>query len=273
MNFRTIPEYFLPELTRDPYTIYQRGDLSLKTVQEVSKLAGISIRTLHHYDAIGLLSPTTTTEAGYRLYDETALERLQCILLFRELEFPLKDIKEILDSPNFERNKALEQQIKLLTMKKEHLENLIDLARGIQTIGVKKLMNFDAFDTKKIDEYAKQAKESYGSTPAYKEFEEKSKGRSKEQEKALGVGMMNIFAEIGKLLSYQPSDDAVQAKVNELRTYITEHFYNCTPEIFSDLGQMYAGGGEMTDNINNYAGEGTAEFTADAIRIYCERLK
>ena len=133
-------------------------------------------------------------------------------------------------------------------------------------------MDFVAFDTKKIDEYAKQAKESYGSTPAYKEFEEKSKGRSKEQEKAIGVGMMNIFADMGKLLSLQPSDDVVQAKVNELRTYITENFYNCTPEILFSLGQMYAGGGSMTENINNYAGEGTAEFAAAAIQIYCARL-
>ena len=245
----------------------------MKTVHEVSKLAGISVRTLHHYDAIGLLSPTTTTEAGYRLYDEEALERLQCILLFKELEFPLKDIKEILDSPNFERSKALEQQIELLTMKKEHLENLINLARGIQATGVKKIMDFKAFDTKKMDDYAKQAKESYGSSPAYKEFEEKSKGRSKEQEKAISIGMMNIFADIGKMLSLEPSDEAVQAKVAELRAYITEHFYNCTPEILSGLGQMYAAGGEMTENINNYSGEGTAEFTAEAIRIYSKKQK
>ena len=244
----------------------------MKTVQEVSKLAGISIRTLHHYDAIGLLSPTTTTEAGYRLYDDDALARLQCILLFKELEFPLKDIKEILDSPNFERNKALDQQIELLKLKKEHLENLIDLATGIRMIGVKKLMNFEAFDTKKIDEYAKQAKESYGSTPAYKEFEEKSKNRTKEQEKNISVGMMNLFADIGKLLSLEPSDATVQAKVAELRAYITEHFYNCTPEILLGLGEMYAGGGSMTDNINNYAGEGTAEFAAKAIRFYCAHL-
>jgi DNA-binding transcriptional MerR regulator len=78
----------------------------MKTVNEVSKLTGISVRTLHHYDEIGLLTPTAVTEAGYRLYDDTALERLQHILLFRELEFPLKDIKDILDSPDFERNKA-----------------------------------------------------------------------------------------------------------------------------------------------------------------------
>ncbi len=245
----------------------------MKTVHEVSKLAGISVRTLHHYDAIGLLSPTETTEAGYRLYDDDALARLQCILLFKELEFPLKDIKAILDSPNFERNKALDQQIELLKLKKEHLENLIDLATGVRMIGVKKLMNFDAFDTKKIDEYAKQAKESYGTTPAYKEFEEKSKGRSKEQEKQLGIGMMNLFADLGKLISHDVSETIVQEKVAELQSYITEHYYTCTPEILQGLGEMYAGGGSMTDNINNYAGAGTAEFAAKAIRIYCARLQ
>jgi len=245
----------------------------LKTVHEVSQLAGISVRTLHHYDAIGILSPTETTEAGYRLYDDDALARLQCILLFKELEFPLKDIKAILDSPNFERNKALDQQIELLKLKKEHLENLIDLATGIRMIGVKKLMNFDAFDTKKIDEYAKQAKESYGNTPAYKEFEKKSKGRSKEQEKQLGIGMMNIFADFGKLISHNASETIVQEKVAELQSYITEHYYTCTPEILQGLGEMYVGGGSMTDNINNYAGAGTAEFVAEAIKIYCARLQ
>lgn len=245
----------------------------MKTVHEVSELAGISVRTLHYYDAIGLLSPTQTTGAGYRLYDNDALERLQCILLFKELEFPLKDIKQILDSPGFERNKALDQQIELLKLKKEHIENLIDLATGIRTIGVKKLMSFEAFDTKKIDEYAKQAKESYATTPAYKEFEEKSKGRSKEHEKQLGIGMMNIFADFGKLLSHDTADAVVQEKVTELRAYITEHYYNCTPEILKSLGEMYAGGGSMTENINNYAGEGTAEFAAEAIRTYCARLK
>ena len=132
-------------------------------------------------------------------------------------------------------------------------------------------MDFKAFDTKKMDDYAKQAKESYGSTTAYKEFEEKSKGRTKEDEKSLGIGMMNIFSEIGKMLSLKPSDEAVQEKVAELRAYITKHYYNCTPEILSGLGRMYAGGGEMTENINNYAGEGTAEFAAEAIQFYCKR--
>ena len=104
----------------------------MKTVNEISKITGVSVRTLHHYDSIGLLKPTKVTEAGYRLYDDTALKRLQQILLFRELEFPLKDIRDILESPRFDRAKALEQQIALLELKKEHIENLLDLARGIK---------------------------------------------------------------------------------------------------------------------------------------------
>ena len=109
----------------------------MMTVNEVSKLTGVSIRTLQYYDKIGLLHPAKYTEAGYRLYNDAALETLQQILLFRELEFPLKDIKEIISRPDFDRSKALEQQIKLLTLKKEHIENLIDLAKGIKLLGVR----------------------------------------------------------------------------------------------------------------------------------------
>ena len=86
----------------------------MMTVHEVSKISGVSIRALHHYHNIGLLPATEVTEAGYRLYDDTALERLHHILLFKELEFSLKEIKDILDSPDFDRNRALEQQIHLL---------------------------------------------------------------------------------------------------------------------------------------------------------------
>ena len=145
----------------------------MRTVHEVSKLTGVSIRTLHYYDRIGILHPTETTLSGYRLYDDTALERLQCILLFRELQFPLKEIKRILDSPNFDRNRALDQQIALLELRKERLGELIDLAREIRRTGVKKL-DFTAFDTKKLEEYAQQAKENWGNTEAYQEYEEKS---------------------------------------------------------------------------------------------------
>lgn len=240
----------------------------MRTVNEVSKLTGVSIRTLQYYDKIGLLEPTEYTESGYRLYDDTALETLQQILLFRELEFPLKEIREILSDPDFDRNRALEQQITLLTMKKERLQNLIDLARGIQLEGVKK-MDFSAFDTQKIDEYTKQAKEKWGKTAEYKEFEEKAKNRSKEEERAVMEQFMQLFVDFGNMRDAGPKSDSAQEQVKRLQDYITKHFYTCSKEILGSLGQMYAGGGEFTDHIDRVGGEGTAMFTAEAIRVYC----
>ena len=131
----------------------------MKTVKDVSKIAGISIRTLQYYDKIGLLISSNHTEAGYRLYGEDDMKKLQQILLFRELEFPLKDIKNIMESDNFDRDVALKQQIELLIMKKQHIENLILFTKGIKDLGVD-YMNFKVFDTSKIDEYAENAKYS-----------------------------------------------------------------------------------------------------------------
>ncbi|MEE0914575.1 MAG: MerR family transcriptional regulator [Ruminococcus sp.] len=242
----------------------------MKTVHEVSKLAGVSIRTLQYYDKIGLLHPAKYTESGYRLYDDTALEKLQQILLFRELEFSLKDIKAIMDNPNFDRRKALEQQIALLTLKKEHLKNLIDLARDIKDIGVNK-MDFTAFDTSKIDEYAAQAKSLWGNTPEYREFEEKSKNRTAQEEQTISTQMMGIFAEFGTMLKLDPSAEKVQSQVKKLQDFITENFYNCSDEILYSLGSMYVSGGDFTENIDMTGGKGTAEFVFKAIKIYCNK--
>lgn len=242
----------------------------MMTVHEVSKISGVSIRALHHYDRIGLLLATEVTQAGYRLYDEAALERLQHILLFKALEFSLKDIKEILDSPDFDRSKALEQQIHLLEMRKEHLQNLIDLARGIKAIGVKH-MSFEAFDTRKIDEYAAQAKASWGTTDAYKEYEQKAAGRTKEAQQKLNVEMMNIFAEFGKIKELSPEGEEAVALAKKLQDYITENYYTCTDEILLGLGAMYAGGGDFTTNIDKVGGEGTAVFACEAIKAMVGR--
>lgn len=240
----------------------------MMTVNQVSKLTGVSVRTLQYYDSIGLLKPSGYTEAGYRLYDDTALERLQQILLFRELEFPLKEIKIIIDAPDFDRNKALQQQIELLTMKKEHLENLIDFARGLKLIGVRKV-DFKAFDTKKLDEYSRRAREQWGKTPEYKEFEEKTAGQSADEQRSMAEEFMQIFAEFGQMMGLAPSEETVQTQVKKLQDYITDHFYTCTKEILGGLGKMYCAGGEFTENIDNAGGTGTAQFTAEAIEIYC----
>lgn len=217
----------------------------MMTVHEVSKISGVSIRALHHYDKIGLLPATEVTKAGYRLYDDKALERLQHILLFKELEFSLKEIKDILDSPGFDRSKALEQQIQLLELRKEHLQNLNDLAWGIKTIGVKN-MSFEAFDTKKIDEYAAKAKASWGQTDAYKEYEQKSEGRTKEVQQKLNIEMMDIFAQFGKIKDQKPDSEEAIRLSKKLQDHITENYYTCTNEILQSLGEMYAGGGGMS---------------------------
>ena len=239
----------------------------MMAVNEVSKLTGVSIRTLQYYDTIGLLKPIEYTESGYRLYDDTSLERLQQILLFKELEFPLKEIKKIIDAPNFDRNKALEQQIELLTMKKEHLENLISFARGIKGIGVK-YMDFKVFDTRKIDEYSKRAKEQWGQTSEYKEFEEKTKNWTKDDEATVANEFMQLFVEFGQMKEMDPADEQVQVHVRKLQDYITDHFYTCSDKILSGLGRMYAGGGELTENIDDVGGAGTAEFVSKAIDTF-----
>ena len=243
----------------------------MMTVHEVSRLTGVSIRTLQYYDQIGLLHPAEYTEAGYRLYDDAALETLQQILLFRELEFPLKDIRRIIQSPSFDREKALEQQIELLRLKKEHLEQLIKLARGIKEKGAKTDMSFSAFDTRKIDEYAAKAKASWGDTPEYQEYTQKAKDRTKEQTAELNGRMMAIFSEFGEIRTGEAGSEKAQALVRKLQAFITEYFYTCSNEVLAGLGQMYTAGGEMTENIDKAGGEGTAAFVQQAIRIYCAR--
>lgn len=194
---------------------------------------------------------------------------LQQILLFRELEFPLKEIKRIIDSPDFNRNKALEQQMKLLTMKKEHLEGLISFARKIKETGVNK-MDFQVFNTTKMDEYTKKAKEQWGQTAEYKEYEEKTGNQSPEAQKQALRNFMLIFAEFGKMTDKKPEDSDVQLKVKELQDYITNHFYKCSNEVLKCLGEMYVSGGEFTENIDKAAGDGTAVFVAKAIDVYCK---
>lgn len=239
----------------------------MKTVKEVSELTGVSVRALHHYDAIGLLRPTRVTEAGYRLYDGEALKRLWTILLFRELDFPLAAIRAILDNPATDRENVLNAQIELLEMRRNRLDGVIRLAKNVRDRGGE-AMNFQAFDREKQKEYARRAKETWGGTEAYREFEEKDAGRAPEEKEEVNEGLMRIFREFGGLLALDPADAPVQAQVKALKDYITKHFYDCKPEILAGLGQMYAAGGEMTQNIDAAGGKGTAEFVGRAIEIF-----
>lgn len=242
----------------------------MKSVKEIAEQTGVSVRTLHHYDAIGLLKPTRVTEAGYRYYDEAALERLYLILLFRELDFPLKQIGDILDAPDYDRNRVLEQQIDLLKTKQDRLEYMAGMARGIKLLGIKNL-ELEGFNMKKIDDYAAQAKALYGKTEAYKEYTQKSGRRTADQNKAVNDQVMDFFVRLGQLKDQAPDSEAVQNWVRELQSFFTEHFYNCTPQILLGLAEMYAGGGTMTENIDAAGGKGTGEFARKAIELYCKK--
>ena len=241
----------------------------MKTVAQVSKLTGVSVRTLHHYDEIGLLKPAQVTEAGYRLYDDISLQRLHAIMLLKELQFPLKEIRNILDSPGFDPMQALQQQIELLELQKKHLEDLISHARTIQKTGVIP-MDFSSFDTEKIDRYAAQAKEKWGKTDAYKESEVTTAGQSKAQMQETGDKLMDIFRQFGEVKHLSPASSEAQALVAKLQNFITENYYTCTKQILFGLGQMYAAGDEMNKNIDKAGGEGTGAFAKAAIEIYCK---
>ena len=244
----------------------------MRTVHEVSELAHLSVRTLRHYDKIGLLKPSGRSEAGYRLYSDDDLARLQQIMLFRELEFSLADIGAILDSPGFDRDKALDQQIELLELRREHIGSLIDMAKALRG-GEESTLEFEPFDTSKLDEYAEQAKASWGKTPQWKEYEDKWAGRPKEEQVAMGKSLMELFVPFGRMSAEgaDPSCEEALAQVAKIQAFIAENYYDCTNEILAGLGQAYGSGGDFTRNINAAAGPGAAEFAAAAVRAYCER--
>jgi DNA-binding transcriptional MerR regulator len=243
----------------------------VKTVKEMAALTGVSPRTLRYYDSIGLLKPAQVTEAGYRLYDDAALERLHMIIVYRELGLSLNEISAILDAADYDRNRVLEHQIGLMQEKVRKLQDRISLAKGMLVLGVKN-MDFNNFDPKKMDEYSTQAKALYGKTDAYKEFQQKSKGRTKEQEKDLGAQVMDFFARLGQMRPCRPDSEEAQNWVKELQDFFTANFYTCTPQILKGLGESYAGGGSMTENIDKAGGAGTGAFAKEVIDIYVNRL-
>lgn len=240
------------------------------TVKQVSELTGLSVRTLHYYDSIGLLKPASVTEAGYRMYDDTSLSRLQSILLFRELQFPLKEIKEIIDSPDFDKQQAIAQQIKLLELKHRHIGELISFARKIQAKGVRNV-DFKAFEENEFERYKSEVKAKWGKTEAYKQYEKKSACYSKTDYEKTAEEMMKIFAEFGELRTLPPDSEKVLQKVAALQNYISENFYTCTNDILKQLGKMYVCDERFKKNIDLSGGKGTAEFAGQAIKAYCNK--
>lgn len=242
-------------------------------IKEFAELAGVSVRTLHYYDEIGLLKPSSVDEQnGYRFYDERCLERMQEILFYRELDFPLKDIQMILFSPDHDKQAALKEQKCLLTLKKERLERLI---AALDSAMKGEDLSMNIFDNSEFEakrgEYAKEAKEKWGATAAYKEFAEKTKNYTKEKQSEVNSAMDSIIADFAVCMKggWAPESGEAQALVKKLQDFITENCYNCTKEILSGLGEMYTADERFTANIDRHGG-GTAEFISRAVKEYCK---
>ncbi|HFU4206046.1 TPA: MerR family transcriptional regulator [Streptococcus suis] len=236
------------------------------TVKQVSQLTGLTVRTLHHYDQIGLLKPAFVAENGYRYYNQENLARLQEILLFRELDFSLKDIEQLLDVTEVNRQQVLRDHITLLELKRERLDRIINHARLLTEKGGE-VMDFHAFDSSQLEDYKAEAKERWGQTAAYAEFEE---GYDASKDRVFAREMQSIFEAFGKMQSLEASHPDVQAQVATLQAYITENFYTCTKEILQGLGLMYVEDERFSANIDRAGGLGTATFVSQAIAVYCQ---
>ena len=237
-------------------------------IKEFSRFTGVSVRTLHYYDEIGLLKPARVDKAtGYRYYDEHSLLRMQEILFYRELDFPLKHIEEILTSPNYDKHKALQAQKEMLILKKERLERLIFAIDG----ATKGENVMKAFDNTEFEKYKAEAQEKWGKTEAYKEHAEKTKGYSKDKWNSMAAGMDAIMGQFAASMKQgdAPDSGAAQDLVKALQNHITENYYTCTKEILFGLGQMYVTDERFKANIDKH-GDGTAAFICEAIRTYCK---
>jgi DNA-binding transcriptional MerR regulator len=239
-------------------------------VKAVADLVGISVRTLHHYDEIGLLIPEETTESGYRVYSDENLEALQQILFFRELGFPLKKIKEIIDSPSFERQETLEMQHKMLLEKKNRLNKMIrtiekTIKHSKGEIEMSNKEKFEGFDFSH-NPYEQEAREKWGDK-AVDEANEKAKNMTfSDQEK-----FNEIYRNLATLRHLSPDSNKAQEGIDEWYHFLNK-IGNYSPEAFKGLGQMYVNDERFTKNIDKF-GEGLAAFMCEAMSIYADKQK
>lgn len=276
----------------------------MRTVKDVSEITGISIRTLRYYDEIGLLKPTELTEAGYRLYDNKALEKLQEIMFFKELEIPLIDIKKIMDNPNYDKERALLAQKSLLEQKRNRLNGIIelitDVMKGVNT------MSFGAFSNEEVQKMVNHtlscmSKESldeqvqkYGSMEKYKEYlisgfaneratadllkwygsKEKvmkavmqSTG-SAEEIKQVQDENAKIYKQFMAAKEAGNMDMAHSAVEMLAENYKTMFMLDNARNILIDLAKEYSSNEKLAEVTDKQYGAGCAEYTANAIKIY-----
>lgn len=242
-------------------------------VKQLAKLAGVTPRTLHHYDEIGLLTPTRVESNGYRHYESKDLLRLQQIMFFRELDFPLKEIQKILSSPHFDMTDALRDHRQLIHIKKKRLDNLLKtIDNTLKKITTQHTMKdtdlYDGFSKEESEVYAKEAKERWGHTDAYKQSVGKYESLSKEQKLKMKQDSENLMNEIVANMDKKPSSPEVQALIQRHYGGL-RFFYEPTLEIYRGLANMYVDDPRFTAYYEKYA-TGLATFMRDAMYTFCD---
>ena len=241
------------------------------SIGETAKLLGISLRTLRYYDEIGLVRPSETSDAGYRFYDDAALSTLQQALFFRKLEFPLRDIADILSRPDYDRRQALLERKALLLLERQRIDGLIALAdASIEgEIDMTQQRNLEKELSARRAEYAKEAAARWGKTDEYQESLNRQAARSSQEDAAMQQEADEIFAAFAAAMDKGPASPEAQALVKRWLAHITRYYYPCTKEILACLGQMYTADERFTATLDRF-GDGNARFISEAIALYCE---
>lgn len=247
------------------------------TVKAVADVAGVSVRTLHHYDHVGLLRPSATSAAGYRLYGDADLERLQQVLFFRELGFELREIKAIVDSPSFDRAEALRAHRRVLVERRERIGQLVELVdRTIESLeGGVTMTNeerFAGFDDPKLAEYQEEARQRWGHTDAYRESARRTARYTKKDWDAIKAEGSEITLAIAAHMGRPATDPEVQKQIARHHRQIDERFYACSPEIYRGLAEGYVAD-ERFKAFYEKVKPGLAEFMRVGMLVYADELE
>lgn len=245
----------------------------LMTVNVVAKMTGITIRTLHYYDQIELLSPSCVSSAKYRFYSHEDLDRLQQILFFKEVGFNLKEIKAIMSAPFYSKEEALKKHIEILVLKRKRIDELIELID--KALKGESKINFSVFNEDKIIElqqrYHQEVLERWENTTAYQQYKNKYAGMEKNKEwQLLDSAARKNFGKIFQHIDETPDSKNVQAVIHEWRSFISTNYYDCSIEMLRYLGLLYISDERFSSTINSYGDERLSEFVNQAITIYCD---
>ncbi len=244
------------------------------TVQQLARLAGVSVRTLHYYDQIGLLKPSARTAAGYRLYGEADLLRLQQILFFRELDFPLTEIQAILDQPDFDQVKALRDHRLLLQQEADRLGRLLKtIEKTISKLTEDNMTPmadeelYEGFTPEQIERYTREVNEQYD-PKTVAEANRRVRNMTKAQWQAVKVEGGTVTQQLADLMDKKPNDAAVQAAIARHYAWV-DHFWHPTAESYRGLGQGYAQHPEFRAFYEKYR-PGLADFMCAAMSYYAD---